>query len=45
MVLLNKELVVEYAKNAGFELVKEVEEHVTDVGSGHRNVYTILLKK
>ena len=45
MVLLNKELVVEYAKNAGFELVKEVEEHVTDVGSGYRNVYTILLKK
>lgn len=45
MVLLSKEEVVKFAKEAGFEVVKEVEEHVTDVGSGKRNVYTILLKK
>lgn len=45
MILLSKEEIKELMKQNNFELVKEVEEHITDVGSGCRNVYTILLKK
>lgn len=28
----------------GFTIIKIVDEHITDVGSGERNVYTILIK-
>lgn len=45
MVLLSKKQVKDYLKRTGFRSIKEVEEHVTDVGSGKRNVYTLLLKK
>lgn len=45
MILLSKEEIKDLMKQNNFELVKEVEEHITDVGSGCRNVYTILLKK
>ena len=45
MILLSKEEIKELMKQNNFELVKEVEEHITDVGSGCRNVYTILLQK
>lgn len=45
MILLSKEEIKELMKKNKFKLVKEVEEHITDVGSGVRNVYTILLKK
>lgn len=45
MMLFDKSKINEFVLNAGFELVKIIDEHITDVGSGKRNVYTILLKK
>ena len=45
MVLLNKEQILNYIHNIGFNLIKVVDEHITDVGSGNRYVYTILIQK
>lgn len=45
MVLLSKEQIKEYIKQVGFTSIEEIDEHITDVGSGKRNVYTLLLKK
>lgn len=45
MVLYSKKQIIEMVKNIGFRIIKEVDEHVTDVGSGERNVYTILIQK
>lgn len=45
MVLLSKEEINTICKENGFIIEKYVEEHVTDVGTGKRNVYTIRLKK
>ena len=45
MVLLSKKQILMYISNIGFKLVKEIDEHITDVGSGERNVYTILIQK
>lgn len=45
MILLSKKEIMDFVRKIGFKDVKEIEEHVTDVGSGKRNVYTILLKK
>ena len=45
MVLLSKEEINEIVKEIGFYIDSFVEEHVTDVGTGKRNVYTIRLKK
>lgn len=45
MVLLSKEQIQDYVSEVGFTIIKIVDEHITDVGSGERNVYTILIKK
>lgn len=45
MVLLSKEQIYKILKENNLKVIKEVDEHVTDVGGGKRNVYTILLKK
>lgn len=45
MVLLDKKQILKYISNIGFKLIKEVDEHITDVGSGERNVYTIIIQK
>ena len=45
MVLLSKEQIKNYIKSCGFKIIKNVDEHVTDVGSGVRNVYTLLVQK
>ena len=45
MVLLNKEQILNYIHNIGFNLIKVVDEHITDVGGGNRYVYTILIQK
>ena len=45
MVLLSKEQIQDYVSKVGFTIIKIVDEHITDVGGGKRNVYTILLKK
>ena len=45
MVLLNKDKILNYIHNIGFNLIKVVDEHITDVGSGNRYVYTILIQK
>ena len=45
MVLLSKEQVQDFVSEVGFKIIKIVDEHITDVGSGERNVYTILIKK
>lgn len=45
MVLLSKEEINGIVKEIGFYIDGFVEEHVTDVGTGKRNVYTIRLKK
>ena len=45
MVLLSKDQVQDFVSEVGFKIIKIVNEHITDVGSGKRNVYTILIKK
>lgn len=45
MILLPKDKINEVFIRNGFTIQKVVDEHITDVGSGKRNVYTILLKK
>lgn len=45
MVLLSKEEINKIVEENGFCIEKNVDEHVTDVGIGKRNVYTIRLKK
>lgn len=45
MILLNKKQLLTYVSNTGFRFIKEIDEHVTDVGDGKRNVYTILIQK
>lgn len=45
MILLSKDEINSLFKKYGFKIIKNVDEHITDVGSGKRNVYTILLKK
>lgn len=45
MVLLSKEEISQIVKENGFYIEKNVDEHITDVGIGKRNVYTIRLKK
>lgn len=45
MVLLPKEEINNICKENGFYIDKFVDEHVTDVGIGKRNVYTIRLRK
>lgn len=45
MVLLSKEQINKYLEQAGFKINKKIDEHITNVGSGQRNVYTILIQK
>ncbi len=45
MILLSKNKIHDYIKQIGFNEYQEIDEHVTDVGSGKRNVYTILIQK
>ena len=45
MILLSKEQINKYVKSNGFNIIKVIDEHKTDVGSGFRNVYTLLLEK
>ena len=45
MVLLSKKEINKIISNIGFKLVKIVDEHITDVGSGNRYVYTIFIQK
>lgn len=45
MVLIDKNQIKNIVKKCGFIFVSDVDEHITDVGGGKRNVYTFLLKK
>lgn len=45
MVLLSKDEINKIIENIGFYIDKKVDEHITDVGIGKRNVYTIRLRK
>lgn len=45
MVLLSKKEIDDLFVKYGFKILKNIDEHITDVGSGKRNVYTILLEK
>ncbi|HBC84462.1 MAG TPA: hypothetical protein DCZ30_03255 [Clostridiales bacterium] len=45
MVLLSKDEICEIVKDIGFYIDKKVDEHITNVGTGKRNVYTIRLRK
>lgn len=45
MVLLSKDEINKIIENIGFSIDKKVDEHITDVGIGKRNVYTIRLRK
>lgn len=45
MVLLSKKQLKSYVYDIGFKIIKIIDEHITDVESGKRNVYTLLLQK
>ena len=45
MILLSKENVQKLIRENHFQIVKIIDEHITDVGTGKRNVYSLLLKK
>lgn len=45
MVLFSKEQIKEILKENNLSIVKVIDEHITDVGGGKRNVYTLLLEK
>lgn len=45
MVLLDKKQILNIVKDIGFRNIKEIDEHITDVGGGRRNVYTIVIQK
>lgn len=45
MVLLDKKQILNCVKDVGFKNIKEIDEHITDVGGGRRNVYTIIIQK
>ncbi len=45
MTLLSKGQLNEQLEQIGFRICKKLDEHITDVGSGKRNVYTILIQK
>lgn len=45
MVLLSKDEINKIIENIGFYIDKKIDEHITDVGIGKRNVYTIRLRK
>ena len=45
MYLYSKEEIEEIVKEIGFKKFKKIDEHVTDVGSGMRNVFTFIAEK
>ena len=45
MVLKSPVQIIKILQDEGFNIVKEVDKHITDVGIGKRCVYTLLLKK
>lgn len=45
MVLLSKEKINKIFNEIGFYIDEFIDEHITDVGTGKRNVYTVRLKK
>ena len=45
MVLLSKKQIEKILFENGLKIKKIVDEHITDVGGGKRNVYTLLLQK
>lgn len=45
MVLFSKEQIKKILKENNLKIVKVIDEHITDVGGGKRNVYTLLLEK
>lgn len=45
MVLLSKEQIKEVLIQHNLKIVTIIDEHITDVGGGKRNVYTLLLQK
>lgn len=45
MVLLSKEQIRQILLENNLKIINVIDEHVTDVGGGKRNVYTVLLQK
>lgn len=45
MVLLSKNNIKNIIEECEFKIVKIIDEHITDVGTGKRNVYSLLLQK
>ena len=45
MVLLSKSQINQIILENNLKIINVIDEHVTDVGGGKRNVYTLLLKK
>lgn len=45
MVLLSKIQINKIIEENNLKIIKVIDEHITDVGGGKRNVYTILLQK
>ena len=46
MILLGKNEISKILREVGFKSIREIDEHVTEVGGdGKRNVWTILLQK
>lgn len=45
MVLLSKKQIDDILLGSNLKIIKIIDEHITDVGGGKRNVYTILVQK
>ena len=45
MILYSKNEILSLLERVGFRSSKVIDEHVTDVGSGSRYVYSVILKK
>lgn len=45
MVLLSKDQINKILEENNLKIIKFIDEHITDVGGGKRNVYTLLLQK
>lgn len=45
MILYSKEEINKILKEIGFKSLKVIDEHITNVGSGNRYVYSVVLKK
>ncbi len=45
MVLKSPNEIIKILQKEGFNIIKEVDKHITDVGTGERCVYTLLSRK